>query len=99
MKRTLLLLALLMTGLSHAQTNEEVEIIKANTGLSYEQAMKIYLQKDFVEDIGDALVILDSIHIKQGDYIQIHLPMYDKNSLRGRKKRLAKCNKSSWCSC
>lgn len=79
MKRTLLLLTLLMTGLSHAQTNEEVEIIKANTGLSYEQAMKIYVQKDFVEDIGNALVILDSIHIKQGDYIQIHLPMYDKN--------------------
>lgn len=47
MKRTLLLLALLMTGLSHAQTNEEVEIIEANTGLSYEQAVKIYVHIDF----------------------------------------------------
>ncbi len=79
MKRTLLLLALLMTGLSHAQTNEEVETIETNTGLSYEQAMKIYVHKDFVEDTGDALVILDSIHIKKGGNIQIHLPMYDKN--------------------
>src|SRR5690625_777363 len=79
MKRTLLLLALLMTGLTQAQTNDEGEIIEAHTALSYEQAMKIYVQKDFVEDTGDALVVLDSINIKKGDYIQIHLPMYDKN--------------------
>lgn len=78
MKRKLLLLAVLGTSLIQAQ-NEEVETIEANTGLSYEQAMQIYRHRDFVEDTGEALVVLDSIHIKEGDYIQIHLPMYDKN--------------------
>lgn len=79
MKRKLLFIALLATSLVQAQKNEEVEIIEANTGLSYEQAMRIYSHRDFVEDTGDALVVLDSISIKKGDFIQIYLPMYGKD--------------------
>lgn len=79
MKKVLLFLAVLVTSVVTAQNDEEIKIIEENTGLSYEQAMKIYVYKDFVKDTGDALVVLDSIHIKKGDDIQIYLPTYDKD--------------------
>jgi len=79
MKKVLLFLAVLVTSVVTAQNDEEIKIIEENTGLSYEQAMKIYVYKDFVKDTGDALVVLDSIHIKKGDDIQIYLPTYGKD--------------------
>lgn len=79
MKKVLLFLAVLVASVVTAQNDEEIKIIEENTGLSYEQAMKIYVYKDFVKDTGDALVVLDSIHIKKGDDIQIYLPTYGKD--------------------
>lgn len=79
MKHTLLLLGLLLTSLLNAQTTDEEASVESTTGLTMQQIEDLYITRTFVKDNGDALVVLDSIHIKKGDEIQVFLPTYGKD--------------------
>lgn len=79
MKHTLLLLGLLLTSLLNAQTTDEEASVESTTGLTMQQIEDLYITRTFVKDNGDALVVLDSIHIKKGDEVQVFLPTYGKD--------------------
>lgn len=79
MKKLGVLFVFAISTFAVAQTENELKNIQEQTGLSYEDIHKIYLKKEFVQNVGEELLVLDSIRIKKGDYIQIHLPTYGKD--------------------